>query len=109
MNNAFRPLRGPRLDRRVSESTRPGVPLARKAAPTGCPWVETLERRQLFEASPFSSSGPFFDYGLPNTGKLGQPGFAPAPFLDNTAASVASVSTLLQSRQNAGLTLSVKV
>src|SRR5690242_21919387 len=61
------------------------------------------------QAAPFSSSGPFFDYGLPDTGKPGQPGFAPAPFLDNSAASAAAVSAQLQARQNAGLVLAVKV
>jgi hypothetical protein len=64
----------------------------------------------LGQAAPFAgSSGPFFDYGIPDTGKPGQPGFAPAPFLDNNAASAASVSALLQSRQNSGLILAVKV
>jgi len=63
------------------------------------------------QAAPFAgSAGPFFDYGLPDIpGKPGQPGFAPAPFLDNSAASAAAVSALLQQRQNAGLVLAVKV
>ena len=45
----------------------------------------------LGQAAPFAgSAGPFFDYGLPDIpGKPGQPGFAPAPFLDNNAASAA--------------------
>lgn len=63
------------------------------------------------QAAPFAgSAGPFFDYNLPDMpGRPGQPGFAPAPFLDNSAASAASVSALLQQRQNAGLILAVKV
>src|SRR5436309_12341737 len=64
----------------------------------------------LGQAAPFAGSGgPFFDYGLPDTGKPGQPGFAPAPFLDNNAASAATVSTLLAQRQSQGLLLAVKV
>ena len=54
-------------------------------------------------------AGPFFDYGIPDTGKPGQPGFAPAPFLDNNPASAAAVSAILASRQNAGLLLAIKV
>src|SRR4051794_5065753 len=62
------------------------------------------------QAAPYSTSGPFFDFGLPDKpGKPGQPGFAPAPFLDNNAASAASVSALLASRQASGLLLAVKV
>jgi hypothetical protein len=61
------------------------------------------------QAAPFTTNGPFFDYGIPDTGKPGQPGFAPAPFLDNNPASAASVSAILASRQAAGLLLAVKV
>jgi hypothetical protein len=63
------------------------------------------------QAAPFAgSAGPFFDYNLPDApGRAGQPGYAPAPFLDNSAASASSVSALLQQRQNAGLLLAVKV
>jgi len=62
------------------------------------------------QAAPFAGSGgPFFDFGIPDTGKPGQPGFAPAPFLDNNPASAAAVSAFLASRQNAGLLLAVKV
>src|SRR5437764_516549 len=63
----------------------------------------------LGQAAPYGSGGPFYDYGIPDTGKPGQAGFAPAPFLDNSAASAASVSALLQTRQNQGLVLAVKV
>jgi hypothetical protein len=63
----------------------------------------------MAEQAPFSSGGPFFDFGLSNQpgSNVGQPGFAPAPFLNNSNA--AQVAAILQSRQNSNLLLAVKV
>jgi hypothetical protein len=63
----------------------------------------------MAEQAPFSSAGPFFDFGLTGQpgGSLGQPGFAPAPFLSNSNAG--QVQQILQARKNSGLLLAVKV
>jgi hypothetical protein len=63
------------------------------------------------QATPFAgSSSPFFDYYLPaDPNEPGQPGYAPAPFLDNSATSAAIVNSLLSARFNAGQVLAVQV
>jgi hypothetical protein len=63
----------------------------------------------MAEQAPFSSTGPFFDFGLTGQpgGSTGQPGFAPGPVLNNSNA--AQVASQLQARQSSGLLLAVKV
>jgi len=70
--------------------------------------VAAMATPVLAEQAPFFEGGPFFDWGIPGPNP-GQAGFAPAPFLDNNAASAASVDSLLASRKASNLILAVRV